>query len=376
MSTNIVITGAGGYLGTRLVSELISKTDAVIFAIVRDKWSPHSSKLINLKPGRVHLVSGDVCVPKVARISTLPRIDEFWHLAGSTDFHRKDLATSVNEVGTANAVNLAKGLNVKTFFHVSTAYVAGSHQGVVAEDVMVEHPRFRNVYEKSKYKGERIVRGSDLPFIIMRPSIIMGDSVTGEAKSDKMVYGVVKLCERALRILQREFGGDIPSNIRYFLKGNREATKNLITIDDVVDLMLSVREKGRTGLTYHLCNPHSTTIGEIHSSVQHALGINFLTVAFDYPDNHDIRQKMIDRGIRVYEPYTMISDPVFDMANTRSISDRAIRRVDEKLQCFLYEKYVCVLRESTSISTKKLFECVEMTGSHFPVIYKARFASL
>ena len=378
MSANIVVTGAGGFLGTRFLRELIKQTDVVIYAIVRNKWSAQSSELLELGTGRVHLVTGDVSHPSVARIGTLPRIDEFWHLAGSTDFQRKDLAMSVNVMGTSNALNLAKRLGVRAFFHVSTAYVAGLHQGLVAEDTLLKNPEFRNVYEESKYQGEKIVRESGLPFIIMRPSIIMGDSATGEAKSDKMVYGVVKLCERALRTLQREYGETIPSSVSYFIKGNRAASKNLIALDDVTDLMLRVRQKGQMGKTYHLCNPYSTTIGELEVCVQKILNIKFLTIAPDYPDRHDIRQKMIDRGIKVYEPYLMHSDPVFDMTNTRSISNLAIKPVDDKLQCFLYEKYVNQLRSSVPNRVEKSTPYIPEIGTQRirPVLNKIKWASL
>jgi nucleoside-diphosphate-sugar epimerase len=378
MSANIVVTGAGGFLGTHLLRKFIKQTDAVIYAVVRNKWSAQSADLQELGAGRVHLVTGDISSPNVARISTLPRIDEFWHLAGSTDFQRRDLAMSVNVMGTSNVLNLARRLDVRAFFHVSTAYVAGLHQGLVAEDTLLESPEFRNVYEESKYQGERIVRESGLPFIIMRPSIIMGDSVTGEAKSDKMVYGVLKLCERALRTLQKEYGRTIPSSVNYFIKGNRAASKNLIAIDDVTDLMLRVRQKGQVGKTYHLCNPLSTTIGEIHDCVQKALNINFLTAAPDYPDSHDIRQKMIDRGVRVYEPYVLHSDPVFDMSNTQSISNLAIKPVDNKLQCFLYERYVSHLRSFTPDRVERSTSYIPQIGTHgvHPILRKVRLASL
>jgi nucleoside-diphosphate-sugar epimerase len=378
MSANIVVTGAGGFLGTHLLRELIRRTDVVVYAIVRNKWSAQSADLLELGAGRVHLVTGDISSPNVARISTLPRIDEFWHLAGSTDFQRKDLAMSVNVMGTSNVVNLAMRFNVRVFFHVSTAYVAGLHQGVVAEDTLLESPEFRNVYEESKYQGEKKVRESRLPFIIMRPSIIMGDSVTGEAKSDKMVYGVVKLCERALRTLQREYGETIPPSVNYFIKGNSAASKNLIAIDDVTDLMFQVRQKGQVGKTYHLCNPTSTTIREIHDCVRKILNITFMTVAPDYQDRHDIRQKMIDRGIKVYEPYLMHSDPVFDMTNTHSISDLAIKPVDKKLQCFLYERYVSHLRSFPPNRVEQSISYIPQIGPHSvrPILRNVKSASL
>ena len=59
------------------------------------------------------------------------------------------------------------------------------------------------------------------PYIILRPSIIVGDSKTGEVGVDKMVYGVAKTYYLLTRLLNREYRdrGGIPEALKYYVKG-------------------------------------------------------------------------------------------------------------------------------------------------------------
>jgi len=121
-------------------------------------------------------------------------MDEFWHIAGLTTFNENKRAQleAVNIHGTAHALELARRLECQRFFHISTAYVAGICDGPVMEDELLPNPVFRNPYEETKYHGEKLVRESSLLWTIIRPSIIMGHSETGECDSNKMVYGVIQ----------------------------------------------------------------------------------------------------------------------------------------------------------------------------------------
>ena len=66
--------------------------------------------------------------------------------------------------------------------HWSTAQVSGARSGVILEEELDCGQRFRNVYEETKFRAERMVRDAArrLPITILRPGIIVGDSKTGE----------------------------------------------------------------------------------------------------------------------------------------------------------------------------------------------------
>lgn len=105
-------------------------------------------------------------------LSLLPEmIDEFWHIAGLTDFHesKRDQLFKVNLEGTKKALELTAQMRVHRFFYISTAYVAGIHDGLVMEDGLLPSPKFRNPYEESKYAAEKAVRESGLPLYHFAP---------------------------------------------------------------------------------------------------------------------------------------------------------------------------------------------------------------
>ena len=60
--------------------------------------------------------------------------------------------------------------------------------------------RYRNTYEQTKAEAEALVRSrlGSLPGVILRPSIIVGDSRTGVTSSFKMMYWPLKIYARRL----------------------------------------------------------------------------------------------------------------------------------------------------------------------------------
>ena len=108
---------------------------------------------------------------------------EVIHCAASVSF---DLplpeARAINAAGVRRVGQLAElcgilGDGLTRFAHVSTAYVAGNHDGAFAEDDPYEGAGFRNTYEQTKYEGEQVLRAgaAEMPLQIIRPSIVVGN---------------------------------------------------------------------------------------------------------------------------------------------------------------------------------------------------------
>ncbi len=85
-------------------------------------------------------------------------------------------------------------------YYVSTAYVAGLRQGVVGPDELSFSAGFRNAYEQTKAEAEALVRdvSSRFPTVIFRPSIIVGDSISGQTSAFNVIYVPAKLLVRGL----------------------------------------------------------------------------------------------------------------------------------------------------------------------------------
>jgi long-chain acyl-CoA synthetase len=117
-------------------------------------------------------------------------------------------ARSVNIEGTRHLLEIALEVQrqgtLRSFMHIGTAYVAGERQGIVREDELDIGQHFRNVYEETKCEAEKLVRAQSerLPTVILRPSIIVGDSRTGVTSSFRTLYWPLKVyAKRGWRLL-------------------------------------------------------------------------------------------------------------------------------------------------------------------------------
>ncbi len=122
-----------------------------------------------------------------------------FHLAAIYDLAvERSLAMRVNVEGTRNVTRFAASLRaLKHFHHVSTCYVAGQRIGRILEIELEHAAGFRNHYEETKYRAELEVERAkrELPVIIHRPSVVCGDSRTGEtAKYDGIYYMMRRAC--------------------------------------------------------------------------------------------------------------------------------------------------------------------------------------
>jgi len=344
---NILMTGVTGFLGEHTVKKFLKATDDHIYGIVREKKgvpSDQRPELRDLMAERFHVLNGDFTKPQVLNDHSVPDFDEMWHIGGSTDFQeaRRPETTAINVDGVMNILGLIKRLKIPKFHHIRTANAAGKEKGTVYEDGLKSNPEFRNVYEETKYLAEQIIRSSGVNHIILRPSIIMGNSKSFEADSDKMVYGVVKLYHTLNRLLEREYRDEngLPNNLNFDVRGVRSATKNCITVDSVVEMMLAVKNNGQIGQTFHLTNPIPTTIGELHDNILAALDINYLSISPNVHDNGHKKQKFVNRGVELYEEYMNQDDPVFDMTNVvELIGNNSVPKFDSDLQQKLYKAY-------------------------------------
>ena len=90
--------------------------------------------------------------------------------------------------------------NLRSLAYVGTAYVAGERNDLIREDELAIGQSYRNTYEQTKAEAEALVRSrlGSLPGVILRPSIIVGDSQTGVTSSFKMMYWPLKIYARGL----------------------------------------------------------------------------------------------------------------------------------------------------------------------------------
>src|SRR5262249_11642230 len=104
---------------------------------------------------------------------------------------------TTNVDGTQRLLDLCAALGVGELHHVSTAFVCGERAGPIREDELDRGQAFHNDYERSKFEAERRVRASQgLRATVYRPSVIVGDSVTGYTSSYHGFFRFLELGDR------------------------------------------------------------------------------------------------------------------------------------------------------------------------------------
>src|SRR5260370_41994990 len=76
-------------------------------------------------------------------------------------------------------LELSSALTVDRFVHGSTAYSSGYIEGRIGESLHAEPASDPTEYTRTKRAAERRVAETGVPYLIIRPSVVIGDSRTG-----------------------------------------------------------------------------------------------------------------------------------------------------------------------------------------------------
>lgn len=170
MSQNILITGATGFVGSRLTEFLATQPGGQVTATGR---RINAGQLTI--PPNVRFVAGDLS-DRSFTDQLLTGVDVVVHAAALSspwgdyaDFHR------ANVIATENLLASAREAGVQRLVHISTPSIY--FDGRDRFDIREEDPlptRFVNHYANTKFLAEGLVRLSGLPYVILRPRAIIG----------------------------------------------------------------------------------------------------------------------------------------------------------------------------------------------------------
>ena len=263
MNTVVFLTGGTGFLGTWIARYLIENTDCQLLVLVRADaaeaatprlaraWSSWPA-LVQAIGGRVEVLVGDTAQLQLgfsdeAYLNLARRITHIIHAAADIRLHGPiDELRASNVNGTSNLLTLAKvarRYRLQRFSHVSTAYIAGSRVGEVAEHDLASSHGFVNSYEQSKYEAECLVAAAkvELPVSVFRPGMIVGDSETGAVKTFNTIYTPLRLY----------LTGKLP-----VVPAEPSLRVNLVPVDWVASAVARLTfEPQAEGLTFHLTAP-------------------------------------------------------------------------------------------------------------------------
>lgn len=215
----IFLTGSTGFLGRELSSRLLAAgEDARLGLLARGADQKDAEERVRASlvetmgrdayenaAERIEVVQGDIReerfgLEKMRFESLAKRSTAVFHCAATTKLDLPlEAARQINVGGTEQVLSFSQIAQDQhpefRFHHISTAYVAGKKQRVVTADELCFRDGFRNTYEQSKAESEALVRRSQvrLRATIYRPSVIVGDSITGRTSAFNVIYLPAKM---------------------------------------------------------------------------------------------------------------------------------------------------------------------------------------
>jgi nucleoside-diphosphate-sugar epimerase len=346
-----LITGATGFLGSNIMAALLLKGNSVVivgrasgtesleerirkllawFGIehLQELLEFYETDFLKIRMGLGEDEYENLCSRGLSII----------HCASDTSFAEKDRAKVMksNVESLTEILNFALKSKARCFHFISSAYAAGS-DCIECPEAPVNATHFTNVYEESKAHAENIVsrrcREGGLPYTIIRPSIVYGDSVTGRSLKFNALYYPV----RSLLLIRDIYLEDIKNNngiksaecgiyindegvlhlpIRIFIPN--EGKINLIPVEYFTETILSIIKKPITETFYHITSNNPESMVRLASYTERFLNITGIEVVIGTSDLDEMRnppEEFFDHFIKAYRPY--ISDKrIFRRENT------------------------------------------------------------
>ncbi|HUE86561.1 MAG TPA: SDR family NAD(P)-dependent oxidoreductase [Vicinamibacterales bacterium] len=267
--TSYLVTGGGGFIGSALVRSLVR--DGARVRVLDDASRGRVTRLADLERD-VDLVLGDVRDPEtVARAGT--GIDAVVHLAavnGTKFFYSMpDRVVEVGIKGMVNVLDMARRLGVGRVFVASSSEVYHAASQVPTDENVAMtipdplNPRYS--YAASKIASEVLAlsygRRDFSQVVIFRPHNVYGPDMGWE-------HVIPELTLR-IRALRRTSG----HTIQLPIEGTGDETRAFAYVDDVVDGIRVLIDRGEHLGIYNLGTDVETRIDELAARIALVLGV-------------------------------------------------------------------------------------------------------
>lgn len=213
----VLLTGATGFLGAYLVSDLIHQGVEEIWCLVRakDEQDARTRLESNLRQhglwddnlrAKVRPLAGDLAAPSLGLdVETFRQLgnilDAIVHSGALVNFvSGYDALKPVNVGGTREVLRLATQARIVPVHYISTLSVFPSDpKSPVALELPldVQPANLKSGYSQSKWVAERLVEQAGsrgLPLWIYRPGRITGESRTGRWSTDDLICRIIRAC--------------------------------------------------------------------------------------------------------------------------------------------------------------------------------------
>jgi len=286
--TNILLTGATGFLGAFLLNELLQQTRADIYCLIRSSHAEAGKQKIQTSlqsystwdesfSSRIIPLIGDLSQPLFSLSqqqfeAIASKIDVIYH-NGAWVHHAYPYSTlkAANVSGTQEILRLASYVKTKPVHFISTVSVfspdnASGVKLVREQDSPYQGPVPSSGYAQSKWVAERLVaiaQERGIPACIYRPGRVSGHSETGVFNENDFLYRLIIGCIQL---------GMAPAG---------EMELNLAPVDYVSRALVYLsRQNASYGKAFHLVNPSSFTTSQLIEYL-HTLGYPIQQVPYE-----------------------------------------------------------------------------------------------
>jgi dihydroflavonol-4-reductase len=232
----VLVTGAGGFIGSHVVEELLKENVAVRVLLKPDE-SP-----VNLREFDIEIMRGDILDNESVSLA-VKGTDTVFHLAAIYSIWMKDWSRiyEVNMQGTQNILWAAVKSNVERVVYTSSIAAIGIAPGKQAsnEDTPFNQYTLGNHYILTKYLSQQIARSfakNGLDVVIVNPCFPFGTKDIVPTPTGQLIVDILK-----------------GKNFFAFAGGI-----NIVDVRDVARGHVLAAKKGRTGELYILGNLNVT----------------------------------------------------------------------------------------------------------------------
>jgi dTDP-glucose 4,6-dehydratase len=299
----ILITGAGGFIGSHLVERLVAE-GAQVRAFVRYNSRGDPGLLRFLPPqvfSAVEVVAGDLRDPQAVR-SAIADCQVVLHLGALISipysyFHPVEVAET-NFIGTLNVLTACRDLGVERLVHTSTSEVYGTARRVPIEE---SHPlQGQSPYSASKIGADKMAESFycayNLPVVTVRPFNTFGPRQSARAV-------IPAIITQAL----------MQSTVRL---GNLDTTRDFTYVQDTVNgFIKAIQAEGVEGGQFNLGTGAEIRVGELAENIIRKVG-RPVTISLDplrlRPEKSEVLRLISDNRLARehlgWQPQTSLDD--------------------------------------------------------------------
>jgi len=250
----ILVTGATGFIGRRLVRRLLAEfgTESLVCLVKATGTQRETDALHSYQSAGIRLIEGDLLNDPVAVLPP-PPVDLVFHLAANIDTDATEEEARVNDLGTRRLIDWIRPVSRGARVVYTSSVAVHDRDREPAGPISETSPLVpRTVYGKTKLEGEAVIRGiagdAGYSWTIVRLPTVYGPGQKPGGLFDQM--------------MRMASEGELLGRVDW------PGRTSIIHVDDAVDVMVDfgMRDDARDEI-YCLASDESLSVGKLARTI-------------------------------------------------------------------------------------------------------------